>query len=171
MSEPRTLIDDLLWPAAAGNIVWSLYSLIDLGISENKFDLEIALRFSIVFLIACYACAYWIRGQEKPVWRRPFKFLHLATLTTTAVALHLRPEFSGLFFTLFFGVNVIAHSHTLTYSDIENPDKWRTKYMLGFNTIGLLCGLLPRLICGSYSLCWMLIGILAPVIAWIFYKK
>lgn len=53
------MLRDLIWPAIAGNVIWSLVTLL----AQNSFGSEIAFRAATLVLIGIYLLSAWKRDR------------------------------------------------------------------------------------------------------------
>ncbi|SDH78278.1 hypothetical protein SAMN04487926_10815 [Paraburkholderia steynii] len=82
------IFEGLLWPAAAGNVLWSLIALTTL--EPKPLTYPMVTRASVLLLLGAYLCLEWIRNYRslpKPItWRFwVFDLLHLLAVAWTAI--------------------------------------------------------------------------------------
>jgi hypothetical protein len=55
------LFQDLIWPAAAGNVAWSFFSI---AVGEEWFPPLTRARLTVLLLLAVYLAVDWMRTAE-----------------------------------------------------------------------------------------------------------
>jgi hypothetical protein len=83
------LFEGLLWPAAAGNVLWSLVALITLETKPSAY--LFVTRAAVLLLLGLYLCLEWIRNYRslpKPItWQFwLFDLFHLLAVAWAAIA-------------------------------------------------------------------------------------
>jgi len=55
------LFQDLIWPAAAGNVAWSFFTM---AVGEKWLDPGVPARLLVIFLLAIYLGVDWMRTTD-----------------------------------------------------------------------------------------------------------
>jgi hypothetical protein len=154
----RNIFENILWPAAAGNVVWSFLSVafeaskpITVQQSEACWlfvqnicwfpgpEIGASHRLLILFVFSVYLTIAWLQLRAAPPkitytsW--VFEGLHLFALTACAVAAYMRPAFleTGLF--VYFVVTITGHAfYAWNRTDSPHFRRWPSVLV---NTIGL----------------------------------
>lgn len=137
MANAHRSFEQLFWPAVAGNVAWSLYSVAIP--SPGEIQTEIGSRFCSLLLLAWYSWYGWLRFTTIP-YRSPSYYwvdgLHLITLAAFAVATASHNLWTPYFLVAVFVVAGIGH---LCGSFDRRPDE-RVRERLkraGANAIGV----------------------------------
>jgi hypothetical protein len=129
--------EQLFWPAVAGNVAWSLCSVV---ISPGQEHTEILPRFSALLLLSWYAWYSWLQFATIPYRPRSYYFmdaLHLITLSAFAIATGNHHPYMAYFLAAIFLVAGFGH---LFGSFDRSPDEKccvRLK-RAGANTVGVI---------------------------------
>jgi hypothetical protein len=141
----KTLFQGLLWPAIAGNVVWSFFTvLFEKDIAFNSIN-----TWSRVFslaLIATYLCLEWLHNYEAMPETIPrsfwiFDVIHLLTITLCTFSIAMRVEFLGFFAASFFLGNAIGHISGAWGFSYANPKNGRLHAAIQFCAAVLMLGL------------------------------
>lgn len=151
MTRTRTEdFDQLAWPAAAGNVAWSVLTLC----LDNSRPSDWPGRLILLVALAIYLSVDWVRRPSDlgNPWVAVASSLHLAALAVLAIAAAVKQDaaFLAVVLAVFLVVTVVAH----VWSAWESS-KVRF-YLAGANALGLA-------ILGLACWCDVLPGALWPV--------
>lgn len=111
----RQAFQDLVWPAVAGNVAWSFFTLL-IGPSPVPSDdpASLAERVFVLFLLSGYLIGDWLRthGENRPAFYWIFDGLHLTALTAFAIGAATGQDYIWLrcSLTALFGITAFGHA-------------------------------------------------------------
>jgi len=104
------LFQDLIWPAAAGNVAWSFFTI---AIGEDRLSPGVAARLSVIFLLAIYLAVDWLRTAETVTTLKPWFWIADAPLSASvvifAIATQMNKPWLGNSLTALFLIGVVGH--------------------------------------------------------------
>lgn len=133
----RSSFEQLFWPAVAGNVAWSLCSVV---ISPGKAPTDIWSRILGLLLLAWYSWYGWLRFATISYRPRSYYFmdgLHLITLAAFAIATANHHPWTPYFLAAIFGVALVGHICGSFNRAADERFRERLK-RAGANLIGLL---------------------------------
>jgi hypothetical protein len=112
----RQAFQDLVWPAVAGNVTWSFFTLL-IGPSPVPAGDPASLveRIFVLLLLSGYLIGDWLRthGENRPAFYWLFDGLHLTALTAFAIGAATGQDFIWLRWSLTALLGITAFGHAL----------------------------------------------------------
>lgn len=105
----RPLLFELFWPATAGNVAWSFYTVLVKGWGHlSAQDMSSLL---VLALLSLYLAFNWLRAREHDVgaWYFWADFMHTATIILFSIALTEGKRWAPFALAAIFGVTVVGH--------------------------------------------------------------
>lgn len=163
----KALFDDLIWPAAAGNVAWSFLQVAIGDESHHRL-----MRLALLFFLAFYLAIDWFRsksldGKTRCYWVADA--IHISSIVTygVAVAAYKSASFLGYALAVIFGIAVIGHL-VGAWEVVEQPRNWCHRVMLtSCGLVGLGILFFGRSASVGGSLQTLLIAFLTVLIAWV----
>ena len=122
---PSEYFDSILWPAAAGNVAWSILTLV-LSESADR-PSHLMARIAILVVLAAYLSLEWLRRPATLDTKKQMIFsgLHVATISALAIATAIgrSPEFLAWTLAVLLSGTCIGHL-------VHTWEKDRTTYLL-----------------------------------------
>lgn len=117
MSDVKYIFSNLLWPAAAGNVIWSFFQVIIADTSvefSNGLSLDTWAVAICLTAIGIYTSIGCIRHSKKPdtdftILRSLFHLIHILLIIAIAVSLIAKPDIVGWLLVAFFGSSILDH--------------------------------------------------------------
>ena len=141
---------DLFWPAVAGNVVWSLLTVV---IQKSEYDGHVPARFLVLLLLSGYLVLAWLSTKNINVAEFTGLYwvwdgLHLAAIAVFAIAVQTKQPWLNAALVGLFTVTIAGH-----FARIWQPRKsrsWTTAIILGgCNSLGLLVLAIERCCSGT----------------------
>lgn len=163
----RGLFDDLIWPAAAGNVAWAF-----LQVAIGTESIQRALRLALLFFLAIYLAIDWFRSKSLER-KTPLYWIadsiHIASIVTYGVA--LASDKSGIFLeynlAVIFGIAVLGHL-VGAWEVSGQPRNWHHRVSLAScGLLGIAILLAGRWVTHAGSLRTLLVAFVTVLIAWI----
>jgi hypothetical protein len=142
----KDLFQNLIWPAAAGNVAWAFFTV---SLGEAYTNPNFA-RLAVLFLLAVYLASNWLRTRERSDFKPSYWIAdagHVLSIVVFAIAVQLNDLYGENWLicslTIVFGVSIIGHLSGV----LEEPGEksWCKRLLLaGSNAVG------PGLLFGSY---------------------
>lgn len=105
----KEIFQNLLWPAAAGNVAWSFFTL---AIDKDWSSGDVAARLFALFLLAIYLGVSWTIFDDKKN-HDPFYWImdgaHLITVVTFSIATQLGKDWLSISLLVLFSVTAFGH--------------------------------------------------------------
>lgn len=140
------LFNSLVWPAVAGNILWSLFSLL-IGASPSVDNP--GPRIVVLVLLGAYLCFDWIRMEASSNHRKPLAWIadlpHAVSVTVFALATASKtePDVSSVANWLnaslacVLAITAVGHLTTLWELRHQKPCGCRRFCLVAINLVGL----------------------------------
>lgn len=109
----KSLFDSVFWPAAAGNVFWSLFTLL-LEAVGKPLDYEAIGRMAVLVLLTLYLSIEWVRNLAHGPSNPDFSFslfdaLHIWAVVLVALSAQLRPDLTSVALYAYFIINTVGH--------------------------------------------------------------
>lgn len=103
------LLFELFWPATAGNVAWSFYTVLVKG--WHDISAEYISSLLVLALLSLYLASNWLRAREHDVgaWYFWADFMHTATIILFSIALTEDKPWAPLVLVAMFSVTVVGH--------------------------------------------------------------
>jgi hypothetical protein len=91
-SAMKALSQDLIWPAAAGNVAWAFFTVL---LNERLTDANVWARLAALFLLAIYLAGEWLRNRkltQVKAWYWIADAAHVTSIVVFAIATHLNKD-------------------------------------------------------------------------------
>ena len=126
----KNLFQNLVWPAAAGNVAWALVTL---AITEPWKETNVLPRLVVLLLLAVYLTVGWLRIPTEP---RPgywiADFIHILTIIVFAIATQLNKSWLECSLFSIFTVTTAGH---LLGAWVTTRDRF---WLAGGNALGMV---------------------------------
>lgn len=162
----KSLFENIFWPAAAGNVIWSLSNVsiedwstnnpvcacsiknLDCGCLIGNLDCSCSMsgpsRSFVLLVLSVYLVVGWLRikSENEPIdckyWF--FEFFHLSAITLAAVSAHVKPQCLHTFLVIYYLITASWASVGWIFPGTRLPsDKEGTWIPIMFiNILGLL---------------------------------
>jgi hypothetical protein len=133
----RNIFENVLWPAAAGNVLWSVCSLF---VDPVKPELGVCWRLIVLIVFSLYLAIGWLQLKTASgnlgikLWF--FEFLHISALAASAIAAQVRPDLLKSCLIGYFVITILGHAtNTWKFSDGAKYRPWGLAIV---NIIGVL---------------------------------
>ena len=141
------LLKELIWPAAAGNVAWTFFSVLLTILQPNTEEAPFA-RLIAILLLACYLGIVYLMPCEEAKddskqTRSIFDILHSLTIIFCAISFQL--NFDAIFYniclSIFWGIAALGHLAGAWIPDSIAEPKFRKQILMSLiSIIGLgLC--------------------------------
>jgi hypothetical protein len=163
VSSRQRILFDLFWPATAGNVAWSFYTVLVQGSGSSLATYLSALM--VLALMSLYLAANWLRTAEHDVDAGYFwgDAAHTGTIIFFSIALTMGKPWAPLALAAMFAVTVLGHvSNAWQAARPRNAPAWplACANALGLVVLGGFWWLAPE----SHRH-WMMPASLAAVLA------
>ena len=134
----RAALENIFWPAAAGNVLWSL-SQLWFDPTPPMTEIAMPARLVVLLVFCVYMTVSWLRlkTHNGDVSSRAlfFEVLHLAALTATAVIAHVDPNRLVGWLYAYFIITIAGHISDAVPPREENSIV-KSFLLIGVNAVG-----------------------------------
>lgn len=154
---------ELLWPAAAGNVIWSLLSLL-ITLDSNAAIHDRLPHLVALSLIALYLCGNWIRrmryGDNEALFVC-FDVMHLLGISVCALSIYAKPQWAEYYLAGIFAMTGIMH---FVGAGPTTRERWVTRILFGLASfLGVVTICVWRLLSQDFG-AWSLSAAIASVL-------
>jgi hypothetical protein len=134
------LFQDLIWPAAAGNVAWSFFTM---AVGEKWLDPGVPARLLVIFLLAIYLGVDWMRTTDTVKTLKGWFWIadapHSASVVVFAIATQMNKSWLGGALAAMFVIGVIGHLIGAWEPTGTVNNLWRKRLILAVvNAAGLI---------------------------------
>lgn len=142
----RRLLQELVWPAAAGNVAWALLTLVTSNLGNSELTGNEWARILTLVLVSFYLAKDWkysydIKEIEVSVWYNIADFIHVVSIVVFAIAVEMPLSEQNMAWIL-GGVFVLtAVGNLLGVWDLQPPpdSNWKERFLMtGCNLVGII---------------------------------
>ncbi len=158
------LLRSVVWPAAAGNVAWSFFTL---AISE-PWTPPVAARLITLVLLAGYLTLVWLRVQDNVDGQHfVMDLFHAGTLIVAALATHEGKPWVSEALAVVLVITIFAHALGIWKPDATRKER---RQLAGANAVGL--GILALAFCLEWQSPWVLpIAISVVLVIWGYIRR
>lgn len=130
----KELFTELLWPAVAGNVLWSFFSII---VCTNWSGYDWA-RLLMLFFLLIYLILSWYRSKnlEHGCGSRIFDAIHLVTIIVFAIAIYNERSWIDLSLASIFCITMLGHFFGVWKEPKDKP--YHRKILASVSLLGFL---------------------------------
>lgn len=133
----RAIFENIFWPAAAGNVFWSLCSGV---LKPCPWDIAVYSQIVILVVFSIYLTLGWLRLKISidniPSIYWPFEFLHLLLFVLSSLSAQLRPDLLYYFLFSYFILMIVGH--LLEVWNIPGGQEYPQLWLVVMHIIGLV---------------------------------
>lgn len=149
-----TLLKDLIWPAVAGNVAWTFFSVLLTMLQPKTSNIPVTeegvpiARLIAIFLLSCYLAVVYLMSCTEPTGnskqrRDMFDILHSLTIILCAISFQLKfdPIFCNICLSIFWVTAAFGHLFGAWIPDSITEHKCRKQFKMSLVSIGglILC--------------------------------